>query len=860
MPAKLTVGEREFIRRDRSERTQHRGGAPNRAAPIALRTSILAGCVAALLPLAAQAQLEEILVTAQRRETNLQQTPISIQAFTGEALEMRGIEQGRDLGIMVPNVVLNPAGGGGPGGGSFYIRGLPGVGIYVDGVWQGNSGFLESDFVELERVEVLRGPQGTLFGRNTNGGAVNITTRRPADDFGARGSFKVGEFNRRDATVSVDLPFSDKWKSKWTGARYSNDGYLDSVTVPRSFGGQDDTVFRGDVMWEPTDNFSLRLTLTDENKNSSDARIVRISNTQHARYLAYNVLAGNPDFLAAARAVDPTFPDPPKQLAFNRFTAETHQPGFPGGQLGKWQTRSNTADAGTRRDLQYATATLDWSVTDHFRIESISSGWDMDQRQVTDFDGSEFTITTDDYRTRQKNFTEEIHFTGDNLDGKINWLAGIYYLRQKNLQRFYRWGMWEFAVPNRGPLDPAQDLAARDYVRAFGRIMDASPLCYRPRPLPPGSPPDPESCLQNFAALTSITDDALTGDDDEDTAFFGEATFSVTPKLDLTLGVRVTADDGEARTYIETGGFRSSDDQLPINGDPFSGIVETVTPDPDLGNITTNKFAVSYKFTDDVMVYGSWGEGFTAGGVTISPNFPEPIVLDPEVISTREVGLRSDWLDGHLRFNASYFFSNWDGLRVPILPDDPNNPGQKLPFPVNTSEGLAEAEGWEFEIVWAPTENHVINGGLGLLDSRYLDIGDPDPTGINGIQPGAPFSYAPKHSASVSVQYNQELRNGGHLTYIGNYGWMDEYVRDSANQRLIRDASGNIEFEPAYGIFNARLRYEPAAANWNVELWGRNLADVQYVNGGFDTHTVWGFDFSVVGPSRELGVTLGFTF
>jgi iron complex outermembrane recepter protein len=165
----------------------------------------LAIATAAGVPLGAHAQIEEVIVTAQRRESAVQETPISIQAFTAEELELGGLEEGRDLGIMVPNVVLNPAGGGGPGSGSYYIRGLPGVGVYIDGVWQGNAGFLESDFVELERIEVLRGPQGTLFGRNTNGGAINITTRRPGDEFGARFDLTVGEFNRRDARGSICL-------------------------------------------------------------------------------------------------------------------------------------------------------------------------------------------------------------------------------------------------------------------------------------------------------------------------------------------------------------------------------------------------------------------------------------------------------------------------------------------------------------------------------------------------------------------------------------------------------------------------------------------------------------------------------
>src|SRR5688572_5623098 len=111
---------------------------------------------ASLVPLRVYAQLEEIVVTAQRRETNLQSTPISIQAFSAEALELGGLETGADLGIMVPNLVANPSGAG--GGGVFVIRGVPGVGIYIDGIWQSTYGFLESNFAEVERVEVLRGP------------------------------------------------------------------------------------------------------------------------------------------------------------------------------------------------------------------------------------------------------------------------------------------------------------------------------------------------------------------------------------------------------------------------------------------------------------------------------------------------------------------------------------------------------------------------------------------------------------------------------------------------------------------------------------------------------------------------------
>jgi iron complex outermembrane receptor protein len=812
-----------------------------------LRSRLSRGCwltvpLIAGIPVAAHAQIEEIIVTATRRETSLQDTPVSVAAFTGEELSLGGIEAGRDLGIMVPNVVANPSGGG-VGNPDFYIRGLPGVGIYIDGVWQGAFGFQEANFIEMERVEVLRGPQGTLFGRNTNGGAVNMTTRRPGDEFSARTNLEVGEFNRRNVSMSVDLPITDTLKTKWMAASLQNDGFLESVSVPRSFGDQDDTLFRADVLWEPTDNFSARITFNDEDKATTDPRIVRFTNPNHPNYIAYNVLTNNPDFIDQALAADPTFEvmDFGYGLSSPGFTALTHEPGYPGGTLGKWQSTSDTMEDGVRRDLQYATMTLNWDISENLRLESITSAWEMDRRQVVDFDGSEFTITTDDSRVNQQNTTEEIHLIGNNFDGRVSWLAGLYYLEQDSIARFYRWGLTEFTLPAPGPDDPPLNVAARDYVRSWGAAVgNASVAGYNP--------------------ITFITSDTLSGNVDEDSAFFGEVVVGVTDKLDVTLGVRITADDGYAVSYTPTEAFRTIDKQVAPQGNVHAGMVNSVTDDPDLGNITTNKFAAQYEISDDSMVYFSWGEGFTSGGVTISPNFPDPIILDPEVITTREIGYRSDWADGRLRFNATYFESKWDGLRVPILPDDPDNPGQKLPFPVNTSEGLAEATGWEFEVVWAPTDRLRLTGGIGMIDAKYLDIGDPDPTGVNGIQPGSPFAYAPDNSASLSINYDVPLSNGGNLRLVGQYGWMDEYSRDPANQRTPIDANGNYILEPAYGILNARIVLEPPDRNWSLSVWGRNLTDEWYVNGGFDTRTVWGYDFSVIGRSREVGVGLGFTF
>jgi iron complex outermembrane receptor protein len=282
------------------------------------------------------------------------------------------------------------------------------------------------------------------------------------------------------------------------------------------------------------------------------------------------------------------------------------------------------------------------------------------------------------------------------------------------------------------------------------------------------------------------------------------------------------------------------------------------------------------------MVYATYAEGFTSASspiVTIGPNAvlssipasanpvrvsatQAQIDLPVEVIENTEIGIRSDWLDSKLRFNATYFDSNWDGMRVALLPLDAA--GNTQPFPYNSGEGKGTASGWEFEVVWAPTDRLTLNAGLGLIDTNYIQAGAltgaPGQASITGNYPGAPFAYAAEESGTLGAQYEIPTSNGGRILLVGNYGFTGDYARDAAYQRTQIDANGNPVLEPGYGIFNARFVYEPAARNFSVEVWGKNLLDELYINGGFDTRDTWGYDFSIVGRSREVGVSLSFEF
>jgi iron complex outermembrane receptor protein len=256
-------------------------------------------------------------------------------------------------------------------------------------------------------------------------------------------------------------------------------------------------------------------------------------------------------------------------------------------------------------------------------------------------------------------------------------------------------------------------------------------------------------------------------------------------------------------------------------------------------------------------------------------NAPVSYPQNREIVTNRELGLRSDWADQTLRFNASYFDTSWDGMRVATLATDPCS-GNRLPNTIITSDGAGEASGFEFEIVYQPTDRWRVNVNLGILETQYLatgtfantgnDLSGPivipvtDLTGTGIASLDSPFAYAPEQSASFGIQYDQPLSSGASLAFIGNYGWMDDYVRDTANHRIPRDENGNMVFEPAYGVLNGRVVFTPNQGNWNVDLWATNITDEQYVNGGFDTRTVWGFNFSVIGQPRQFGVGFNMNF
>ena len=203
--------------------------------------------------------LEEITVTATRVATDVQDIPLAISAFSAEGLEQKNITELQDLTGNVPNILI-AGDNGGTTGGSFYMRGIPNVGVYLDGIWQvSNNGLLTRDFAELDRIEVLRGPQGTLYGRDSTGGSIHIHSKKPSKEFGVTASLGIGNLDRRDVMVSADIPLGPYLSTKFTIADNDQDGWVRSLTTGVNDGWMKSQVRRADILFTPTDKLELPL-------------------------------------------------------------------------------------------------------------------------------------------------------------------------------------------------------------------------------------------------------------------------------------------------------------------------------------------------------------------------------------------------------------------------------------------------------------------------------------------------------------------------------------------------------------------------------------------------------------------------
>ena len=406
----------------------------------------LCGCTAALLAASLGAHgaadpdgqdataggLEEIVVTARKREERLQETPISITAVSGEALATRQIETTQELARVVPNLIVSQGQSvsGNSSAGAYFIRGIgqidfllntdPGVGLYIDGVYVARSIGSILDLIDVERVEVLRGPQGTLFGRNTIGGAISVVSRPPSDTFGADARATLGSFDLRDARLTLNGPISDTLDGKVAVLWRERDGWVDRLTDGSRLGDEESLGARAALRWAPADRlvFDLALDYVDQDGTSPPGNVVQIVET-----------ANFPGFYNGAVIGPPCVPPPG-----SRTDPRCFNPQWEAGDLLEEQ---GTFDSHQELQVFGASLTMEWEIGSDLTLRSITGYRDTDALGNRDGDHTPILIQTTSDGWQHEQVSEELQLLGVALDDRLDWIVGAYYLSEdgENLQQ-----------------------------------------------------------------------------------------------------------------------------------------------------------------------------------------------------------------------------------------------------------------------------------------------------------------------------------------------------------------------------------------------------------------------------------------
>lgn len=366
--------------------------------------------------------LEEVVVTARKREEGLQDAPLAVTAFTGDSLEVRGVTNIAEIGGITPNLTYqsNPQAGGSSSVATVYIRGIGqrdflgtidnGVGFYIDDVYIARTVGATVDLLDVERVEILRGPQGTLFGRNNVGGAVALHSKKPTEEFGGYVDGTVGTDSLTKLRVSVNAPMTDNLLSNFSAQQTTQDGYVDRP-AGGDLGDKDTTALRGGLLWQATDDLEIHLT-ADYSKDDDNGPAFVLNS---AGTLAPGGFAGFYNNVTVGGAC--AYPG----------GINTTNPACYNDQWTSDSKNLGTAPTYSETDVWGATLRISWAINDDLSLKSITAYRDLESEFARDADASPHTVVHffDSFESEQ--FSQELQLSGTAFDGKLDWITGLYY-------------------------------------------------------------------------------------------------------------------------------------------------------------------------------------------------------------------------------------------------------------------------------------------------------------------------------------------------------------------------------------------------------------------------------------------------
>ncbi|MDO9430893.1 MAG: TonB-dependent receptor [Phenylobacterium sp.] len=753
-------------------------------------------------------QIEELVVTAEKREQALQDVPVAISAYTSQQRDIRGMTNIQDFVNFTPG--MNYSGTDrislrGAGRNTFYIGNDPGVASYTDGFYSASSSELFKSSLFVERTEILRGPQGTLYGRNAMGGAVNTISKRPSHDFGGEIRAGYANYERTKIEGAVSIPVAENLRFKIGGSQdWQRDGFIKNEGAANDAGTIKRTYFEIQGEAELGDNLNIWARYGRSNWDDAmgvgDRLVNQITPYDTTRFFQpIGGLVPNGQF--GALTPNPGVQDP--------YKMSTNRDGY--GQL-----RGNHLFTTT---ISYDLGWAELKYIGGFQQYNYQTGGDYDGTNRTGsyaagpLNTQVFSDLTTDFNEHKKYYSNEINLTSNN-DGPLKWIVGLYQYKEQYRQR----------IQLGSPLQA--QLATPSFY--YGSINGQAPGVTSLAAAGLSATNPSRNFADNQAELESKA-----------WAVFGQSTYKFSDQWALTAGLRYTKDekDGfESQRLVlfnPTGAFGAAAVDVSSDMDPTKPGVQNYRNLSDSWSAVTGTLNLDWTPDDDTLVYAKYSRGYKSGGFLLGTLAAKP-TADEESVNAYELGMKKT-IGGRLILNAAAFYNDFEGLQLNLSQLNAAGTAASNNF-VNVD---AEAYGLELEATWQPIQPLQISASYGYLHTEitkgccFYDPADPSalkstarPSGGTAVNNNVLFRFqdlagskiyqSPENKFALNANYTFDFAPGS-LILSGTYTWTDETTYQPFD---------NADFAvPAYGTADLRVLWKDAGDRYSLIGYVKNVTD-----------------------------------
>jgi iron complex outermembrane recepter protein len=759
----------------------------------------------------ASAQLEEVVVTARKRAESLQDVPMAISAFNSQQLQDAQVDGMEDLQRMTPNITLTETSGLQAGSVAVFVRGIgndpqfaQGVGIYVDDVYMNRATGSLLEVYDVERIEMLKGPQGNLYGRNTIGGALKYISREPTDEIMGDVEFKAGEFDLLQVKGNISGPIIGDTLLGSFGALYrERDAIQENTLDGEGFWDQDVSAFRGSLVWNATDNLRIKLA-GDYNKDDSSPRIPNRSGIDAGFMQQLDFFTNGANFFLAPGTGllqtpnDAGLPGDPDEVS-------TEQ----GDLLNEFEIESTTL-----------AMTINWDISDTWTLKSVTAQRNTDHIQPFDFDGSEQTFIYTINDRKFEDFSQEFQFnySGD----RIQAVMGLYYLDGSaditgtTLQSPRLLGT---TTQFKDTYQDDRDLESQSvYANVDWDISESWQLSLGGR-----YTKDEKEEVQSATVTQELYALAL-----------GNTPFGIVP---FAIAPGQEANAAASPSFV---GWAT----------PYTEAITIEFEEPTYGKDDWTEFSPSARLTwfagDDLMFYTGFSSGFKSGGFQNQSG--KATAFDPETVDAYTLGVKSTMLDGTLRLNSEIFYNDYQDKQLATI----GLVGGELEETVD-NVGEMETSGVEVEMTWLPAVDGLVLG----LNVGYLDVDVKSFESADGdLADTTAIGFSPDWTVAGRLSYEFDLSDWGSLMLGTDFSYRTESYTNSPID-LTNEAAAEAQIQDEHVIWNALAAFRSANGNWRIAVEGKNLEDTRVITNTFDLTL---FQTAGYNNPRTWAVTVGYEF